>query len=288
MAAVTALARRLGPLPYSALARARPSELAVDPAVVVAYLDARWEESGRPDPFVVVEEGAGEGELAAAVLGGGARCAAALRYVLVESEPHRRAQQRSRLHLEPPEQALGPVLVAADPGEEAVPAPGRGPLATALGERPAGPAHVLLAAGWLSGLPFDVWGRRGAGWLEVRLAAAAGRGLTEITVPADGPLDGGGVAEGWRVPVQAPARSWIAGAVADSLAYSSGGASGQVVVLDRLVATTAELAFPAGGEPPARALAVDQLQRDRGGLATAGGPLSPLLLLETGIGSPHG
>ena len=53
-------------------------------AVVARALDAWWDELGSPDPFVVVDAGAGVGTLARAVLAAGPACAAALRYVLVE------------------------------------------------------------------------------------------------------------------------------------------------------------------------------------------------------------
>ena len=53
-------------------------------AVVARYLDAVWAQLGRPDPFTVVDAGAGPGTLARAVLAARPACAAALRYVAVE------------------------------------------------------------------------------------------------------------------------------------------------------------------------------------------------------------
>ena len=38
--------------------------------VIARYLDAEWERIGRPDPFTVVDVGAGPGTLARSVLGG--------------------------------------------------------------------------------------------------------------------------------------------------------------------------------------------------------------------------
>jgi len=53
-------------------------------ALVAQYLDRVWDDLDRPDPFVVIEAGAGRGRLAADVLAASPRCAPALRYVLVE------------------------------------------------------------------------------------------------------------------------------------------------------------------------------------------------------------
>ncbi|MGH9282179.1 MAG: SAM-dependent methyltransferase, partial [Acidimicrobiales bacterium] len=51
-------------------------------------LDTWWEELGRPDPYVVVEAGAGAGTLAGGVVAAAGACAGVLRYVLVErAEP---------------------------------------------------------------------------------------------------------------------------------------------------------------------------------------------------------
>ncbi|TMK87491.1 MAG: class I SAM-dependent methyltransferase, partial [Actinobacteria bacterium] len=47
-------------------------------------LDDWWRDMGEPDPYVVVEAGAGAGTLARHVLDAQPRCAPALRYVLVE------------------------------------------------------------------------------------------------------------------------------------------------------------------------------------------------------------
>ncbi len=61
-------------------------------AVVARFLDAEWERLGRPDPFTVVDAGAGPGTLARSVLAAAPACAASLRYVAVEVS----AAQRER------------------------------------------------------------------------------------------------------------------------------------------------------------------------------------------------
>ena len=87
-------ARRLGPLPYSGRGRTRarccpPRRLWS--AWQVDAVDTWWGELGRPDPFTLVEVGAGDGSRAAAFLGAGPECLTALRYVLVEDDAHLRA-----------------------------------------------------------------------------------------------------------------------------------------------------------------------------------------------------
>jgi SAM-dependent MidA family methyltransferase len=65
-------------------------------AVIARYLDARWDDLDRVEPFTVVDAGAGPGTLARTILAARPRCAAALRYVGVEISADQRA-------LHPPE-----------------------------------------------------------------------------------------------------------------------------------------------------------------------------------------
>ena len=71
-------------------------------------LDQWWHELGEPDPFVVMEAGAGNGRLCREVLRAAPECAPALRYVLVERSAALRDAQRELLTVEPFEHALGP------------------------------------------------------------------------------------------------------------------------------------------------------------------------------------
>jgi SAM-dependent MidA family methyltransferase len=75
-------------------------------AVVARALDAWWVGLGRPDPYVVVEAGAGPGTLARAVLAARPACAAALRYVLVERTAAQRSRHGPGLPLVPPAEAF--------------------------------------------------------------------------------------------------------------------------------------------------------------------------------------
>jgi hypothetical protein len=169
-------ARRSGPLRYSAL---RPGAPAVIPATAGAWLaesiERWWQEMGRPDPYTVVELGAGDGTRAATVLAADLACARALRYILVEEDPIQRAAQGEIVALEEPAELLGPVdATGTDPDgfDDIGPETGRGPLAASLATPPSIRGDVVVVAmGWLSSLPADRFVRREGRWCEVRLAA---------------------------------------------------------------------------------------------------------------------
>lgn len=139
--------------------------------------DSWWRELGEPDPFTVVEAGAGRGALAGAVLGAGPACRSALRYVAVERSA---------------------VLRGRHPrGVESVEMLPEGPI-----------TGVVLANELLDNLPFRLLERVRGGWAEVcvdeRLAevlAPAPPGVGEALAP-DAPL-------GRRIPLQAAAGRWL-------------------------------------------------------------------------------
>jgi hypothetical protein len=185
-------ARRLGPLPYSAAGPGPAHELP-PPAELAAWtadrLDEIWFAEGCPDPFTYVEVGARDGGHARELLGLGPCCLDALRIVLVEPDPRLREREAANLSVESPAFTLGPVARSEDPDEGSRAVPGVGPLVTSLAEPPvlAGASvAVLIALGWLSRLPADVFTRRDGVWTEVRLAAPAGEGpgLEEMALPA--------------------------------------------------------------------------------------------------------
>src|SRR5437660_4428163 len=60
-------------------------------ALVARAVDGWWDGLGRPDPFLVVDAGAGRGQLARDVPRAGPRCAGAPRYGLVERSAGLRA-----------------------------------------------------------------------------------------------------------------------------------------------------------------------------------------------------
>jgi SAM-dependent MidA family methyltransferase len=196
-------------------------------ALVSQAIDGWWDGMGRPDPFLVVDAGAGRGQLARDVLRAGPRCAPALRYVLVERSAALRATAAELLPLEPAELALGPA-VPPEPDEEPVAVPGSGPMVTALAELPAGPATAVVVANELAdNLPFRIVERVSGGWVEIRVAdtsspEATGQVFSEIALPADEGLaaaaarlvEGGDVPPGARLPVPTGLSDWIRSAEA--------------------------------------------------------------------------
>jgi Putative S-adenosyl-L-methionine-dependent methyltransferase len=257
-------ARRLGPLPYSESGRTPPPP-AGDPAAVAEWMaeaiDRWWYDAGRPDPFTVVEVGAGDGTRAARVLGVGPECLGALRYILVEPDDlgadhalvHRRV-----LPIESPPLLFPPAPVdPGDPDEAPPPATGIGPLVTSLDDLPRLPGPgVILAVEWLSRLPANRVEWHEERWYEVRLAAE-GNGLVEVLVPLErgtqAIVDGlvGRPSPGGRYAILVGATGWVGSAL-------GGAAGGVLAVADRWTEKTE----PCGPDQPPP-LAVDQLARVR-------------------------
>lgn len=181
-------------------------------AVLANALDAWWEELGRPDPYLVVEAGAGPGTLARTILAAAPRCAGALQLVLVEvGEPQWSTHPADTTTL------------------AELPAPGE------LGPGPV----VVLANELLDNLPVALATRSEAGWFEVAVGAGEGR-LVEVLRPLPAAqqrwcTERAPTAEvGARVPVLAEAADWLRRALGL-------GAGGRVVAID-YARTTAELA----------------------------------------------
>lgn len=168
-------------------------------AVLARAFDEWWGELGRPDPFTVVEAGAGRGALAGGVLGAGPAClgAGALRYVAVERSAALRARHPEGVD--------------------------------SRAELPDGPiVGVVLANELLDNLPFKLFERMpDGGWAEVRVD----ENLAEVLVPADdvAPPPESALAPdagvGARIPVQRAAGDWVRRACATVEA-------GRVVVVD--------------------------------------------------------
>lgn len=174
-------------------------------AVLARALDEWWDQLGHPDPYLVVEAGAGPGTLARSVLAAQPRCAEALHLTLVEVAPI--------------QWSTHPAGVISRPD---LPSPG---------ELGAGPV-VVLANELLDNLPFGLVERTAEGWSEVLVGVDAAGQL----VPTLSRLDtararwcteraDGDVAVGSRIPVQADAAAWLAAALALA-------GAGRVVVVD--------------------------------------------------------
>lgn len=219
-------------------------------AVVARWIDARWEELGRPDPYVVIEAGAGRGALAIAVLAAQPVCATALRYVLVERSAALRRAQGEHLSLSHPAEVLGPDGDAEDGIES--PAAGSGPLVCSLEDLPVERVDgAVIANELLDNIPFRLFQKsadeaRDDGWQEVRVTIDAGQ-LVELLVPADDDIAerlhalAPDARPGARVPLQDGALGWVRSAL-DVLR------SGSVLVIDYAAPTTASLADRPVGE----------------------------------------
>jgi SAM-dependent MidA family methyltransferase len=207
-------------------------------AVLARALDGWWTDLGQPDPYLVVEAGAGPGMLARTILAAEPECSHALRYVLVDRSAAQRARHRE-LALEEPALVLPPLdpvtgLVVSD-------APS-GPLVTSLAELPvvADTPVVVVANELLDNVPCDLAERAAGAWHEVRVTRS-GAGLAEVQVPLDAPRTARlerlapDAIEGARVPLQDNAGAWLFDAL------RAAGDRGRVVVFD-YVAETAELA----------------------------------------------
>jgi SAM-dependent MidA family methyltransferase len=209
-------------------------------AVVARALDTWWDELGRPDPYVVVDAGAGPGTLARTVLAARPRCAEALRLVLVERSAAQRARHSEGLPLVPAAEAFigddddetGPTRTEG----EVLEPPSRGPLVVSLAELPIGPfTGIVIANELLDNLAFDVLVHDGS-WRTALVGADDGGRLTEITVPATSVPAGlpDDVDLGARVPVALGASRWVTDVIGRLQ-------RGRLVVLD-YTASTAELA----------------------------------------------
>ncbi|MGH9213722.1 MAG: SAM-dependent methyltransferase [Acidimicrobiales bacterium] len=160
-------------------------------AVVARALDSWWHELGEPDPYLVVEAGAGPGTLARGVLAAQPECATSLRYVLVERSAAQRRRHAERLPLELPALVLPPIDVDT---EQPVPEAPPGPLCTSLAELPRvpGTTAVVLANELLDNLPFDLAELTADGWYEVRVGRAGSRQVGGAQIGHGGPAGRGG------------------------------------------------------------------------------------------------
>lgn len=179
-------------------------------AVVAAALDEEWRRLGQPDPFVVVEAGAGRGALARAVLDARPACAPALRYVCVERSQVLRERIAEVLPLELPRNVLGPASDGID-DEEAPRAQVVGPIVAVLDDLPLLPVTgVVLANELLDNVPVRLLERVGDGWSEVFVSK---EGELLVAAPDDAAAEADrlvpGAAPGARIPLQHEAETWL-------------------------------------------------------------------------------
>jgi SAM-dependent MidA family methyltransferase len=183
---------------------------------VARALDRLWHQQDTPDPFLVIEVGAGRGRLARDVLRARPECASALHYVLVERSAVLREEQRQALELEPAGEALGP-FARQSPDDAPLPLARTGPVFVALDDLPALELDgVVLANELLDNLPFGIAQFDGAIWQEVRVALGDDE-LVEVLIPAEEHdaralheiTDGLTVGAGARLPLARGVESWF-------------------------------------------------------------------------------
>jgi SAM-dependent MidA family methyltransferase len=196
-------------------------------AVMARALDTWWQDAGRPDPFVVVEAGAGRGTLARSVLAAAPACGPALRYVLVERSARLRAQHGEFLALESTAHAFAPDREEDDHDARTIDLP-TGPIVVSLVELPRVRAHVVLANELLDNLPVDLLERKEDRTWEVRVGLDGDR-LTEALVPSELSIERG------REPVQAASARWV---------HDARSLGGRLVVFDYADTTPSMAARP--------------------------------------------
>jgi SAM-dependent MidA family methyltransferase len=189
-------------------------------ALMARYLDAVWDDLDCPDPFVVVEPGAGPGTLAVAVLAARPRCAPVLRYVLVDRSARQRARQSEHLGLVPHAEAFAKSATTPD-GDPATSC-AAGPLVVTLESMPREiDAGVIIANELLDNLPVDLVERTNDGWAEVRVGFVDGAFVETVVPTLGGEL--GRLAEryvasagplGARIPIQRAVSEWLRAALA--------------------------------------------------------------------------
>jgi SAM-dependent MidA family methyltransferase len=210
-------------------------------AVVARALDTWWRELGEPDPYVVVDAGAGVGTLARSVRVAEPACLPALTYLLVERSAALRAGHDSHLELAAPNFAFGP-HVPHDLGDTDANVTGTGPRFVSLDTMPAVPfIGVIIANELLDNVPFQLAQRTEDGWREVRVGLSADDStLVEVLVPPPDSMDlslaqlAPAAPLSARVPIQSRAADWLRVAIGNV-------ERGRVVVLD-YASRTAELA----------------------------------------------
>ncbi len=175
-------------------------------AVIARALDSWWHELGRPDPFVVVDAGAGPGTLARSVLAARPACAPVMRYVAVETSTSQRAMHPSGVEsrAEMPEETFTGVIIANE---------------------------------LLDNLPFRLF-VYDEGWCEAYVEATSDRFVERLrrVSPLPGSLPPQ-APHGARVAVQEAAADWVARALGTINA-------GRLVAFDYCTTTAAMAARP--------------------------------------------
>ena len=216
-------------------------------AVLAKAIDGCWNELGQPDPFIVIEAGAGRGALAASVLRAKPACFDALRYVTVERSELLRAQQQETLKGVFSEEAFASAEACADRATaEKTFAENSDSKIFSLAKLPRSvpnsepviPFGMVIANELLDNLPFKILERTASSWKEVQVRLSEnGDFASEATAHGDSELAAAlapNAPIGARIPLQEQASAWVRQACELI-------GRGRVIVFD-YGATTAELA----------------------------------------------
>lgn len=197
-------------------------------AVLARAIDGSWNQLGQPDPFAVIEAGAGRGALAASVLRAKPACLDALRYVMVERSELLRTQQQETL------KSVKTLLAGSTCKIESA---GELPKKVSA-DQPAVPFGMVIANELLDNLPSRILELTSSGWEEVKIGESK-EGFAETLEsvsreehkPATSLISD--ATDGTRIPLQEQASAWVRKAC--ELV-----GRGRVIVFD-YGATTAEL-----------------------------------------------
>lgn len=200
--------------------------------VLARAIDSCWNDLGQPDPFTVIEAGAGRGALAASVLRSRPACFDALLYVMVESSDLLRSHQQETLKAADNSSKIVSLEKLSDCDSA---------FTSTYGSQPAIPFGMVLANELLDNLPARILERTDTSWQEVKVGLAAGKKdfteTKEDISPEEQELATSltrDAAVGTRIPLQEQAKAWIH----QSIRLIG---RGRVIVFD-YGATTSELA----------------------------------------------
>lgn len=200
-------------------------------SILASALDRWWDELGQPQPFTVVEAGAGVGTLAATIAAAEPECMRAIDYYTVEKSETLRNKQPDRLVVKNMRETV-----------RKVDQPRGGFGVTALEDLPTESfTGVVLANELLDNLPVDLVEMHNGNWHQVGVEKGNFGDLKETMIPlkeGSGLLNaarhfGAGAQEGSRLALQGASQDWLKRAIGLLKA-------GRVVIFD-YATTSAEM-----------------------------------------------
>jgi SAM-dependent MidA family methyltransferase len=180
--------------------------------VMANALDEWWRRLRRPNPYFVIEAGAGTGTLASGIFDVEPECSSVLRYLTVERSAALRTEQTGRFPIESAERVLG-----VDEGTGSVVNRLKSPVVATLADLPDGPmTGVIIANELLDNLPIDIYERHNRHWYAVCVGISREGGFAETLVGVDDENVltqlkhfAPSAPDGARVPLQHAAAAWL-------------------------------------------------------------------------------